>query len=234
MVPYVLFNSSKRPLSTQPLFLFLSDETIIEPWIYPSVAFWVLERLLRIVKSTFLPSSSSLKLHPLPYPSRTEVVSGAILVSVSMPSTSTWKGGQHYHLMLWGKNLLSSKPWMIGQGHPFSVANLPLTTTGSTEEEGQVNEMKFIIRIKHGITADLEKFTIAQGEGAGKEASLSVALEGPYGAAGSAAQYHSVLFVAGGTGISHAFSSLLSLLREEGPKKVTKDIHLVWCICYQG
>lgn len=71
------------------------------------------------------------------------------------------------------------RPHLYGQTHPFCVANVPIRSAGSEQE------MRFVLRVYKGVTADLERVIRAKiAAKGGEECELKVAVEGPFGTHG--------------------------------------------------
>lgn len=90
----------------------------------------------------------------------------------------------------------------LGQSHPFSIANVP--SEFNATEEKDTHEMLFVLGVRGGVTATIAKYL----EGfSSKSAELTVGVEGPYGGDSKVQHYEDILFVGGGTGITHLLSS---------------------------
>lgn len=68
------------------------------------------------------------------------------------------------------------RPWYCWQSHPFSIANMP-------SEVPEEREMHFVLRIHHGVTAELARHIEKRARATGtSEVECSISLDGPYGA----------------------------------------------------
>ena len=122
-----------------------------------------------------------------------------------------------------------SLPGMPHESHPFSISNVPPPPCSSGS---QVNEAMFLIRAHGGFTSRLlesvtstSPLAISTG-GANTDRSVatrhssktdvpsvSLALEGPYGHDHPLEHYHTVVLVAGGTGVTFCLSYFMRLLQ---------------------
>lgn len=168
-------------------------------WVWAPIGLWVLERCARTLRLF----TARLRLRsPLNRATATLVEGGAIVVRV--PFKGSWTSGQHAYLSFPGL-ALSDAP------HPFSIANMPTSTTN----RGQKNEMLFVMGVRGGLTATVARYLETFSS---RSAHVRVAVEGPYGTSDCPHHYEEILFVAGGTGITHIASSespirLLALAR---------------------
>ncbi|GAA5977551.1 hypothetical protein JCM11641_006861 [Rhodosporidiobolus odoratus] len=200
---------------------------VMQPWVYAAAAIWIFERVVRFVWHFAGIANTRLVLRRPVIKAQATVSHGAILLKV--PFTGSWSAGQHVYVSFWGLDLLR-RPHLYGQSHPFSIANIPSTTASGP------HEMQFVLRIHAGVTKELanhiSKKCAAKSNG-GQEAPAEclVSIEGPHGWAPPAAEYDSVLLVAGGSGITHPLSVLDAVcqLASEG-KAVTSSIKLVWAL----
>jgi len=103
---------------------------------------------------------------------------------------SAWQPGQHFFLCFPAIGL-----W---QSHPFTPCSAPIP--GS-----KIQHHTYLIRTHSGITAKLAR--LAQSNGGTCE--TSVVLTGPYGISSIDHTPHNSLFVAGGTGVTSVFPTLL-------------------------
>lgn len=119
----------------------------------------------------------------------------------------------------------------MGESHPFSIMNLPSSSScySSTKMEGEdeKNEMRFLLRVKKGVTKDLAQWII---DGKGGNHQIRVGVEGPYGHSMekdlSRDQFETVLLCAGGSGITHVISVVEELYR----RNQEIDLKLVWAV----
>ncbi|KAL8284135.1 hypothetical protein RQP46_004884 [Phenoliferia psychrophenolica] len=191
-------------------------------FVYASVGFWVFERCVRVVRHIGTMLHTRLVVRRPLLQAEASVSSGAIVLKV--PFQADWTAGQHFYISFWNSNLLSS-PWLFGQSHPFSSANVPHGPAAD-------NHLHFVLRIHDGITKALASRISKMTSTSGKETCmLSVSAEGPYGAAPHASESDSVLLVAGGSGVTHVSSVLGDIVtKAEAGVGATKTVRLVWAI----
>lgn len=111
------------------------------------------------------------------------------------------------------------------EAHPFSFANIPSQNNGSP---------MFLIRVHEDATKLLRDSL-----GSDECTSLPIKLEGPYGVASQLGEFSTVVLfaglctrtsklTAGGTGIAHSMSTLLSVLESSRSPSSTRLVHLIW------
>lgn len=159
----------------------------------------------------------------------------AIVVRIPVAENSSWSAGQHCYLSFWQISTIQSI-WF--QNHPFSIMNLPSSSFSFDKEAGVVvgqvgqNEMIFVMKVHHGMTLVIANLLSKQES---REMELSVSVEGPYGEETSNSNYEDVLFIAGGSGITHILSKLGSFIEEcEKDQGTNKRLKLVWVFQYLG
>lgn len=108
--------------------------------------------------------------------------------------------GQHCFLHFLDPSFAST-PTVWFQSHPFSIANVPTCT--AAYDNGH-HDMLFVMRTRKGMTKVLADRLAKSPTGT---ADLWCTVEGPYGGATDTEQFHEILLVAGGAGISHVMSS---------------------------
>ncbi|RSH89214.1 hypothetical protein EHS25_002326 [Saitozyma podzolica] len=175
-------------------------------WIWPAVAIWAFDRLLRVVKT--------LRIN---FPWRRadgqctlEMVGSDVIRLTARRRGLKWSAGQHFFLAAPG--VAGSKH----ETHPFSAANVP-------SDEGDV-EAVFLIRAHRGFTQRLRDAMTSD-----TDTSIPVFLEGPYGTAHSLEHFSTVLLVAGGTGVTFVLSHFLALLQSaRSGRSPIRLLHLVW------
>lgn len=107
--------------------------------------------------------------------------------------------GQHCYLKFVDPSFIRT-PHIYLQSHPFSISNVPACS--EVDEHGR-HEMLFVMRTRKGMTKILAERLTASATGS---ADLWMTVEGPYGGSIDTEQFHEVLLVAGGAGISHCMS----------------------------
>ena len=141
----------------------------------------------------------------------------ATLIKVPIQKRSwfklNWSGGQYFYLRFFKPTL---QPYT---SHPFTVANL---------ENDTGKYLKFLVRTNKGFTRHLAREATKH-----EDVPLRVWLDGPYGTLSSAgfSACQSILFIAGGTGITFGFPILLELLQASTVEKsLGKQFHLIWSV----
>lgn len=109
--------------------------------------------------------------------------------------------GQHAYISIWDTSFMRT-PWVYNQTHPFSIANVP--SASEVDDSGKVYEMLFVMRTRDGMTNQLAT-QLAKSSSGTKQ--IWITVEGPYGDAVDTEQFSEILFVAGGSGITHIMSS---------------------------
>ncbi|KAI9820943.1 MAG: hypothetical protein M1832_003415 [Thelocarpon impressellum] len=116
------------------------------------------------------------------------------------------------------------------------------TSAGSSTSLGGPLRLNFLIRPYKGMTAHLRGFILQGGTG---RREINAFIEGPYGESAPVFEADSVLFIAGGSGIS-AVLPFLHQLRHPQPAlprfgktrrsttTMTKDMHVVWAVREQA
>ncbi|BGP31960.1 ferric-chelate reductase [Rhodotorula toruloides] len=200
---------------------------IMQDWVYAAVAIWVAERVFRgfhhvgsVVGTRFFLRAHLVK-------ARAEVQDGAIKLSVPA-NGQTWTAGQHVYLSFWGLDLLR-RPWLFGwtQSHPFSIANIP------SGDMSAFREMRFVLRVHGGLTLELAGHIVRRSEAKdGQAVDCWVSVEGPHGSPPPAAEFDTLLLIAGGSGITHPLSVAAAVCRRAaaGQAVVTSKIKLVWAL----
>lgn len=148
-------------------------------------------------------------------------------VTVLAPLDFQWRPGQHCWVRVPHLSLL--------QNHPFTIANLPKVHTPGVKVDSETQNMIFYVRAHHGLTLDLLKSVTNHDDAENRSRSISVHIDGPYGGLieDVPALYESLIFVAGGSGISACLPWIQYAARRitEGTS-VTKSIRLVWMVRY--
>ena len=158
---------------------------------------------------------------------------GLTRLVIRPPRDFTWRPGQHVWLRI------PHISWL--QQHPFTIASLPSNSLNTAESSA--HEMVFLVRSHSGLTCELLELAAAAPQApiaANEEkqdievgAPLSVHVDGPYGGLVEdvSALYDTLVFVAGGSGISACLPHMLDTSRHisSGTSRVQK-IHLLWMI----
>ncbi|KAI1394290.1 ferric reductase like transmembrane component-domain-containing protein [Hypoxylon trugodes] len=162
------------------------------------------------------------------FPARLEELPGGMTkVTVLAPSDFRWKPGQHCWIRVPHLSVL--------QNHPFTIANIPKIAAPGIKRDADVQEMIFYVRAHHGLTLDLLKSVEKHDATDDSGRSVSIHIDGPYGGIVEdvPALYESLIFVAGGSGVSACLPWIQYAARRvtEGTS-VTKNIHLIWMVRY--
>ncbi|KAM0746120.1 hypothetical protein T439DRAFT_294579 [Meredithblackwellia eburnea MCA 4105] len=195
---------------------------LLKIWCYVPVAFWAYERLTRILQLVSIHLLIRLQFRPPLVQAHATLIEGAIVLRV--PFKGKWSAGQHAYVSFWDSAFLRT-PYIYGQTHPFSIANVP----GSTEivSDGTY-EMVFVMRTREGMTNIVQQKLEASTNGA---MPLWVMVEGPYGGSIDTEQFQEILLVAGGSGITHVSSMLGNIIHKaRTTHSRVKKVKLVWTV----
>ena len=144
-----------------------------------------------------------------------ELIPNTNLLSISIPltkqlSSKTYAQGQHIYLGF------ASLPQKL-RINPFSVAN---------RDPHDDKKIELVARTISGTTAMLADHAV-------KQRTISLTLEGPYGAANhfpDLASYDRVLFVAGGVGATFTLPLYLNLLHRDAQGESIPSIRFIWSV----
>ncbi|KAI2627282.1 ferric reductase NAD binding domain-containing protein [Hypomontagnella submonticulosa] len=162
------------------------------------------------------------------FPARLEELPGGMTkVTVLAPPDFHWKPGQHCWLRVPHLSVL--------QNHPFTIANLPKSLAPGMKRDSDAQDMIFYVRAHHGLTLDLLKSVANHDVADDRHRLVSIHVDGPYGGLVEdvPALYESLIFVAGGSGISACLPWIQHAARRIADgSSVTKNIHLIWMVRY--
>ncbi|KAI1120961.1 ferric reductase like transmembrane component-domain-containing protein [Nemania abortiva] len=131
-----------------------------------------------------------------------------------------WTPGQFCYLRIPNLSIL--------QNHPYTIVNVPERRTADVDKQSGCNPMIFYIRAHHGLTgALLESVDGENGR------SMTVHVDGPYGGVveRTLSSYDSLIFVAGGSGISACLPHILFAAQNiRAGNSKAKQVHLVWMV----
>ncbi|GJN93475.1 hypothetical protein Rhopal_006532-T1 [Rhodotorula paludigena] len=194
----------------------------LKVWLYVPLAFWIFERFARALQLVSINLLCRFKFRAPLIKARATLIEGAVVLHV--PFKGEWAAGQHAYLSFWDPSFLAT-PWIYFQSHPFSIANVPSCSVA--DEKGR-RDMLFVMRTRDGMTKTLAH-RIAQSPTG--EAELWMTLEGPYGGCTDTEQFHNVLLIAGGSGISHVMSMLADILHKarNSYSRATR-VRVVWTV----
>ncbi|SCV70272.1 BQ2448_1666 [Microbotryum intermedium] len=208
--------------------------------LWVAIGLWGVERLLRLCKLVSIRLLTRLQLRTPVVKASATLIEGAIVLRV--PFHGTWEAGQHAYIGIWDK-AFASQPQVYGQLHPFSIANVPRSGTLDEWEEIQLaefkgvrqagqtptaHEMLFIIRTRGGMTKVVADQLVKSPTGSME---FMVSVEGPYGGAVDTEEFQEILFLAGGTGISHIMSMLEDVIHKVRVSySKARVIRLIWTV----
>ena len=211
------------------------------PFIWPCVAFWVFDYAVRWIRLLFLNYKIAIGGHVhalISYDCDHDVIQLTVFPSFHLMP----KPGTYYFLYFptllrsFGAHPFTISGWTTAHGHsePMQVsleskekaledlkvergkeevANVVKSTSNAdSEPQNGILGLKFIIRPQKGLTASLRDRIIKMET---KAAKTPVLLEGPYGMTHPFDDYDTVLFIAGGTGISPVLGYLQSMLAQK-------------------
>ncbi|GAA5896682.1 hypothetical protein JCM8208_004265 [Rhodotorula glutinis] len=194
----------------------------LKVWLYVPLGFWIFERVARALQLVSISLLCRLQFRAPLIKARATLIEGAIVLHV--PFKGEWHAGQHAYLSFWDPSLLST-PWIYFQSHPFSISNVPSCSTA--DDKGR-RDMLFVMRTRDGMTKDLARRLARSETGA---ADIWMTVEGPYGGCTDTEQFHEILLVAGGSGISHIMSMLADILHKarNSYSRATR-VRVVWTV----
>ncbi|GAA5825973.1 hypothetical protein JCM11251_000072 [Rhodosporidiobolus azoricus] len=173
-------------------------------WLYVPLGFYIFERVARALQLMSISMLARLQFRSPLIKARATLIEGAVVLRV--PYKGEWTAGQHAYLSFWDPSLIRT-PHVYFQSHPFSIANVP-----SLDPDGSSNgthDMLFVMRTRDGLTKTLASRLAASSTGS---ADLWMTVEGPYGGSTDTEQFHEILLICGGSGISHIMSMLADIL----------------------
>lgn len=193
-------------------------------YLYAVVALWALDRLARFVRlgyNNIGSGGTKTIVEALP--------GNACRVTVNMARPWTFRPGQHAYLYI-----PSISYW---QSHPFSVAWSEEAESLSSEKlpmdrhdvlAMKKTSMSFVIRARTGFTNALYQKAAECKDG---KLVTKCLVEGPYGGLYPLGSYGTVMFFAGGVGITQAVPHLRDLVAGYSNNSVaTRKVILVWII----
>ncbi|GAA6062121.1 hypothetical protein JCM10212_000875 [Sporobolomyces blumeae] len=194
----------------------------LKVWLYVPIAFWVFERLARLVQLVSIDLLTRFEFRAPLVKARATSIEGAVVLRV--PYKGKWQAGQHAYLKFLDPSLIRS-PQTYLQSHPFSISNVP--SCSEPDDEGR-HDMLFVMRTRKGMTKVLAERLAASPTGA---ADLWMTVEGPYGGSIDTEQFHEILLVAGGAGISHVMSLLADILHKARTSYAcAKRVKVIWTV----
>ncbi|GAA5876800.1 hypothetical protein JCM8547_003169 [Rhodosporidiobolus lusitaniae] len=191
-------------------------------WLYVPLGFWIFERVARALQLMSINLLAKFQFRAPLVKARATLIEGAVVLRV--PFKGEWSAGQHAYISFWDSSFLRT-PHVYFQSHPFSIANVP--NCSEPDELGR-HEMLFVLRTRDGLTKTLANRLARSPTGS---ADLWITLEGPYGGSTDTEQFHEILLIAGGSGISHVMSMLADTLHKARTSysQATK-VRVVWTV----
>ncbi|ESK85768.1 putative iron reductase [Moniliophthora roreri MCA 2997] len=190
----------------------LMHKPVMAPYIYAALGLLLLDYLLRIVRTRY---NITAIIRPLPEFGVTHI---------EIPKLNAgWRAGQHVRL-----RVVTSGMGALGwtEIHPFTIASVPDGPEGVVlmcKKAGDWTERLY----------DFAKSGGQRGRGEFEGREVKVWIEGPYGGPGPIifSSFSAAVFIAGGSGITFALSSVQDLVRKdlEATSRV-KIIELVWVV----
>ncbi len=140
-------------------------------------------------------------------------------VKVTIPTQTRWTPGQYVYLRMPGISVF--------ENHPFTVASLCSSDLPSEYGE-QYRDMTLVFRPFGGFTRKVLDSAIAKGP----LHTYRAFIDGPYGGVRrDLASFNTIVFFAGGSGITAIVSHLLDLIKKmRDGKAITKNIHVIWAL----
>ncbi|KIK57839.1 hypothetical protein GYMLUDRAFT_46056 [Collybiopsis luxurians FD-317 M1] len=198
-----------------------------ETYIWPSFIVWGADRTIRVLKLILFNYSyfgigsggtldASIEL----------LTPGCVRLTLKKPSLFRWSPGQFAYLIVPD---VSTLPF---ECHPFTIASHDslldsgLSSSDSTQagQSPKLKELTFLINVRDGFTKRLADLATRRG-------SVKVLLDGPYGQTHDLDLYNTIVFIAGGTGVSHTLPLLLDTIkRVRDGKSVCQRVTFIWCI----
>ncbi|CAF9906650.1 MAG: hypothetical protein GOMPHAMPRED_004835 [Gomphillus americanus] len=140
-------------------------------------------------------------------------------VKITIPSQMKWKPGQFVYLRMPGISFL--------ENHPFTIASL-CSDDFMSEYGDAYRDMVLVFRPFSGFTRKV----VEAHDRYGPSQTYRAFLDGPYGGMQrELISFDTVVFIAGGSGITAIISHLLLLIKKmrEG-SAVTKQVHVIWAM----
>ncbi|KAF7717925.1 Uncharacterized protein PECH_002671 [Penicillium ucsense] len=199
--------------------LFWHSKNFLFSWgyLWATVAIWIATYVLRTFHSNWL--------NPIRFESFmvgeectvTLLPQGAVKVTV--PTRMRWRPGQYVYL--------SVPSVALFQSHPFTIASL-CSDDFPSEYGEEYRDCTLVFRPMGGFTRRLAHQALINGP----LHTYSAFLEGPYGGMQrEMAAFDSVVFIAGGSGITAIISQLLNLIKKiRDGKAITRSVRVIWAL----
>ncbi|KAJ8129846.1 hypothetical protein O1611_g3783 [Lasiodiplodia mahajangana] len=149
-----------------------------------------------------------------------ELEGGLTKLTVLAPLGFQWNSGQFCYLRIPSLSAF--------ENHPYTIANIPESQASGGDKRSDCHPLVFYIRAHRGLTRNL--LELADRE-SGR--SMAVHIDGPYGGLveRTLRLYDSLIFVAGGSGISACLPHIISAAQSiRAGNSRARQIHLVWMV----
>ncbi|EIM82002.1 iron reductase [Stereum hirsutum FP-91666 SS1] len=204
-----------------------------DQFMWPSFLLWGLDRLIRAIRVVvFNHSYFGFKSGLGTFNAKAEVAApGFVRLTLRRPNHFGWSAGQSAFITMPGASLL---PF---ESHPFTISNADVnyaksTPTSSVDEKGDMVEaaeghgkdVVFLINARQGFTKRL--LDLAE-----KGGSLKVFLDGPYGVPPRVDGHDTVVFIAGGSGVTFTNPLFVDLVHRvrKNPSACSRVV-FIWAI----
>ncbi|KAJ7907542.1 iron reductase [Mycena leptocephala] len=190
-------------------------------YIWPAFFLWGLDRTIRLLRIVLVNSQLFTSItqttghmksrRQIPTEATVSVFSPYFLrILVDTPPYLTCRPGQSIYLTIVG-----AYPMSVTEAHPFTVANTPLDGALITDDAQSHSKprLMFIVRVREGFTKRLLDSILAAPDSTGVSRSFKLFVDGPYGSPPVLRGFESVLFIAGGSGVSFTLPLFLDLVR---------------------
>ncbi|PGH26398.1 hypothetical protein AJ80_01896 [Polytolypa hystricis UAMH7299] len=185
-------------------------------YLYSTVAIWASSYLLRLF---YLNWTNPFRLSWLIGEESAVTLLPENAIKVTIPTQMRWRPGQYVYLRMPGISIFES--------HPFTIASLCSDDFPSNYGE-EYRDMALVFRPFGGFTAKVLETALLKGP----YKTYRAFIEGPYGGMlREMASFDSVVFFAGGSGITAIASQLLDLIkRMRDGKALTTTVRVVWAL----
>ncbi|KAI0055998.1 hypothetical protein BV25DRAFT_1660362 [Artomyces pyxidatus] len=204
----------------------------LDYYIWPSFVLWGFDRAVRVIRLvTFNHSYFGFSTGLGTFNATADVVApGFVRLRFRRPNHLHWAPGQSAFLTMPD---VSTIPF---ESHPFTIANADLDqlhhseAADFTEKTGQSvpashgKDLVFVVKAREGFTKRLNEI-------AKKDGSLKIFIDGPYGAPPNLGNFDTVVFFAGGSGVTFTNPLFVDLLhRASVDAAAARNIIFVWAV----
>jgi predicted ferric reductase len=198
--------------------LFWHCKNYLTSWhyLFATVAIWILSLCLRVFNLNW---TNPWRLAWLIGDEAAVTLMSENAIKVTIPTQMTWRPGQFVYLRMPGISIF--------QNHPFTISSL-CSEDFPSEYGEQYRDCTLVFRPFGGFTKRVLETAIEKGP----FKTYRAYLDGPYGGMQrEMAAFETVIFFAGGSGITAIVSQLLNLIkRMRDGKAVTRKIEVVWAL----